>query len=154
MSVLRITKQTDYGIMLLARLAELGPGALLSAREAADWCGLSLPMASKILKSLTREGIVNSHRGVSGGYSLARPPSETSLASVIRALEGPISMVDCGVGPGHCDQETVCPVRVNWSRINRVIENALEVMPISEMIASQPRELLALAHDSDECSRD
>jgi Rrf2 family protein len=118
---------------------------VLSARDAADWCGLSLPMASKILKALAREGIVNSHRGVSGGYSLACPPAETSLASVIRALEGPITMVDCGIGPGLCDQERMCPVRVNWSRINGVIERALEQMPIADMIAHEPRELLAIA---------
>jgi FeS assembly SUF system regulator len=145
MDVLRITRLTDYGIMLLARMAELEPGAVLSAREAADWGGLSLPTASKILKALAREGIVVSHRGASGGYSLARPPSETSVASVIRALEGPISMVDCGIGPGHCEQETVCPVRVNWSRINRLVENVLDVVPISEMTANAPREPLALA---------
>ena len=142
--MLRITKQTDYGVMLLGRLAELPDETVLSARDAAEWSGLSLPMVSKILKSLTRGRIVVSHRGVGGGYSLAQPAKSISVASVIRALEGPISMVECGAFPGQCDQETICPVRVNWNRINGVIERALELVPISEMLDPESEELLAL----------
>ncbi len=142
--MLRITKQTDYGIMLLARLASLPAGRILSARDAADWTGLSLPMASKILKSLARGHIVESRRGVDGGYSLAAPARETTLAGVIRALEGPISMVECGVQPGLCEQESMCPVRVNWARVNREIEQALERVPISEMVAPAPCDVLSL----------
>jgi FeS assembly SUF system regulator len=147
--MLRITKQTDYGIMLLTRLAGLPEGTVLSARDAAEWSALSLPMVSKILKSLARGGIVVSHRGVDGGYSLAHPGNATSVASVIRALEGPISMVECGAHPGQCDHETNCPVRVNWGRINFVVERALEQVPISEMVDGQPAELLSLVGDMD-----
>ena len=148
--MLRITKQTDYGIMLLTRLAGLPEGTVLSARDAAEWSNLSLPMVSKILKSLARGGIVISHRGVDGGYSLAHPGGATSVASVIRALEGPISMVECGAHPGQCDHETDCPVRVNWGRINLVVERALEQVPISEMVDGHPTELLSLVGDTDE----
>lgn len=142
--MLRITKQTDYGIMLLARLATLPEGSVLSTREAAKWSGLSRPMVSKILKSLAREQLVASQRGASGGYTLARRPQDTTVAGVIRALEGPISMVECGVDTGHCEQEPICPARVNWSRINREIENALERIPISEMVTACGSELIAL----------
>lgn len=133
--MLRITKQTDYGIMLLAWMADVHGGRPLSARDAADWSGLSLPMASKILKSLARCGIVVSHRGAGGGYELAHSPETISVASVVRALEGPISMVECGVHPGQCEQEANCPVRVNWARINTEVERALERVPISQMTA-------------------
>jgi FeS assembly SUF system regulator len=146
----RITKQTDYGIMLLARLAELPDDTVLSARDASEWCGLSLPMVSKILKSMARGRIVVSHRGVGGGYSLAQPAGKTSVASVIRALEGPISMVECGAYPGQCDQETICPVRVNWNRINGVVERALELVPISEMLGDETNELLEIGGDAEE----
>jgi FeS assembly SUF system regulator len=142
--MLRITKQTDYGIMLLTRMASLPEGSVLSARDASEWSGLSLPMVSKILKSLAKGKIAVSQRGVDGGYSLARPAEETSVASVIRALEGPISMVECGANPGQCDHETRCPVRVNWGRINRVVERALDQVPISEMVSGEPAELLSL----------
>jgi len=140
--MLRITKQTDYGIMLLARMASLPPGDILSARDAAAWTGLSVPMASKILKALARGKIVNSHRGVGGGYSLADPAASITLAAVIRALEGPISIVECGAGAGQCDQEPSCPVRVNWTRINREVEHALESVPITEMVTPPTVDLL------------
>jgi FeS assembly SUF system regulator len=146
----RITKHTDYGIMLLARLAELEPGAVLTARDAADWSGLSVPMVSKILKSLVRHDIVVSRRGATGGYALANPPENTTVAEVIRALEGPISIVECGTQAGRCDQEEICPVRINWSSINSQVERALEQIPISEMVTRNPTRLLSLGASADE----
>jgi FeS assembly SUF system regulator len=134
--VLRITKQTDYGIMLLAHMASLPDGRVLSARDAAAWSGLSLPMVSKILKSLAKQNVVVSHRGVGGGYALARPAQRTTVADVIRALEGPISMVECGARPGNCEHEPTCRVRIHWGRISREVERALESVPISEMFAA------------------
>jgi len=129
---------TDYAIMLLARMATLPEDRILSSRDAAEFTTLSIPMVSKILKHLTRAGVVASTRGAGGGYRLARPGDEISLADVIRALEGPISMVECATQPGLCEQEANCPVRVNWSRVNREIENALERMPITEMVTPDP----------------
>ena len=134
--MLRITKEADYGIMLLVYMAGRPRGEIHTARQAAEWSGLPLPMVSKILRSLARGEILDSHRGVSGGYSLAREPADTSVAEVIRALEGPISMVQCGSDPGACDQEAVCPTRVNWARISVEVENALERVPISTMVPS------------------
>ena len=142
--MLRITKEADYGIVLLACLAEGTPGRIHSAREAADRSGLPLPMVSKILRSLAREKILTSHRGASGGYSLDRSPEETSIAEVIRALEGPISLVQCGADPGACEHESGCPTRANWARINREVERALERVPISEIIRSTPAAILQL----------
>jgi FeS assembly SUF system regulator len=145
--MLRINRQTDYGIMLLSHLAEFPPGRWMTARDAARWSGISLPMVSKILKSLARSQILTSHRGVAGGYSLARPPAKTTLAEIIRALEGPISMVECGAHPGLCGQESVCPVKINWARINREVEQALERIPLSQMRACET-ELLSLESHS------
>ncbi len=142
--MLRITKQTDYGIMLMAHLAVLPAGVLLSARQAADWSGLPLPMVSKILKALAKGRILESHRGVGGGYRLTPPAEETTVASVIRALEGPISMVECGSQPGQCNHEHSCPARVNWTRINCEIERALDRIPVSEMIGPLPCSLLSV----------
>jgi FeS assembly SUF system regulator len=140
--MLRITKEADYGIMLLAVMAEHPPGEIHAAREVAERSGLPLPMVSKIMRALARGGVLTSHRGVSGGYSLDRPAASTSVAEVIRAIEGPISMVQCGAEPGACDQEPDCPTRVNWARISREVEHALERMPISEMLAAPHAEQL------------
>lgn len=148
--MLRITKEADYGIMLLVYMAGRPRGEIHTAREAAEWSGLPLPMVSKILRSLARGKILSSHRGVSGGYSLNREPAETSVAEVIRALEGPIAMVQCGADPGACDQEPVCPTRINWARISVEVEKALERVPISEMVSRpRPDGLLAITEESE-----
>jgi Rrf2 family protein len=122
--------------MLLVCIAERPHGEIHTARQAAEWTGLPLPMVSKILRSLARAEILTSHRGVSGGYSLKQSPAETSVAEVIRALEGPISMVQCGSDPGACDQESICPTRINWARISQEVERALERVPIAEMVSA------------------
>ena len=150
--MLRITKQTDYAIMLMAHLAGLPSDEVCSARQAADWSGLPLPMVSKILKALAKEQIVESHRGAGGGYRLTPPAQEITLAGVIRALEGPISMVECGSQPGHCSHEPSCPARVNWTRVNCEIERALERIPVSEMIAPLPCSLLSVGKGGRDCT--
>lgn len=144
--MIRITKEADYGVLMLAHMAEQTSGEIRTAREIASGCGLPLPMVSKILGALTRAGVVTSHRGASGGYSLARSAERTSIAEVIRAIEGPISMVQCGAEPGVCDYETGCRTRDIWSRINRSVEDALEQIPISSMLPrSEPDDLLTLS---------
>jgi FeS assembly SUF system regulator len=148
--MLRITKQTDYGVLVLAHLASLPAGQIVCAREAARATALPVPTVSKIFKSLARGHLVESHRGVGGGYSLARPLDQTSLAALIRALEGPISMVECGARPGLCSQEPTCPVRVTWARVNREIERALERVPLSAMLGGPAKELLGLGPESDD----
>jgi Rrf2 family protein len=143
--VLRITKEADYAIMLLVVMSESPPGTIQTARDVAERSGLPLPMASKIMRTLARGRLLTSHRGVSGGYSLDRPASSMSVAEVIRAVEGPISMVQCGVEPGACDQEPACPTRVNWARISREVEFALDRVPVSAMLGSnEGQRLLSL----------
>lgn len=147
--MLRITKEADYGIVLLAVLADNEPGEILTAREVAERSGLPLPMVSKIMRSLARGSVLTSHRGVTGGYSLDRSADDMTVAEVIRAIDGPISMVQCGVEPGACEQEPFCPTRINWARISREVERALESIPVSEMLTAKDRgELLRIGDDS------
>ena len=133
--MIRLTKEADYGIMLLALLADRPVGEIHTARRAAESSRLPLPMVSKILRTLARAGLLTSHRGAAGGYSLNRPVGETTVADVLRAMEGPLSMVQCGSTPGACEHESVCPTRLNWSRISEAVENALTRVTIAEMTA-------------------
>jgi FeS assembly SUF system regulator len=132
--MLRITKEADYAVMLLGLLASKPSGHVHTAREAAAWSRLPLPMVSKILRGLARERVLASHRGAGGGYRLERAPADTSVAQVIRAVEGPIAMVQCGAEPGACERESYCPTRGHWTRISREVERALERIPITEMM--------------------
>jgi FeS assembly SUF system regulator len=134
--MIRITRQTDYGIILLTYLAGQPADLVHTARDVAEAAGLPLPMVSKILKVLAREGLLATKRGVKGGYCLALPPESITLAQVIHALEGPIGMTDCASAPGSCEWEPRCPVRVNWQRISGAVREALDKIPLSEMVGT------------------
>jgi len=139
--MIRITKQTDYGIVLLTHLASHAERSF-NAPELAAETGLPLPMVSKTLKLLAKEHLLSSHRGVKGGYSLAAPAEEITMAQVIAALEGPIAITECIDLSGECSHERVCPTRNNWHRINRALKEALAQISLAEMappFRSEPR---------------
>ena len=135
--MIRITKQTDYGVVLLTHMAGQ-PERLYNAPDLAAEAHLPLPMVSKILKLLTREGVLDSHRGVKGGYSLARSPHAISMAEIIAALEGPIAITECIEEVGDCVHERLCPVRSNWHRINEAVLTALQGITLAEMVHPLP----------------
>jgi FeS assembly SUF system regulator len=141
--MIRITKQTDYGIVLLTHLAA-SAGRHFNAPELAAETHLPLPMVSKILKVLAREGLLLSHRGVKGGYSLARPPQEISMAEIIGALEGPIALTECIDDHSGCSHESLCRVRGNWQRINTAVRDALTGISLAEMVRPLPQGLVTL----------
>ena len=141
--MIRITKQTDYGIVLLTHLAAF-PERQFNAPELAMEAHLPLPMVSKILKLLARDGLLASHRGVKGGYSLARAAEEISMAEIIVALEGPIAITECVSVESDCTHEALCPVRSNWRRINEAVRAALEGITLAEMAGSKVQKLVTL----------
>ena len=137
--MIRMSKLTDYGIVLLAQLAVRDASVPHTARELAADTRLPLPVVSKLLKALAREGLLASHRGAKGGYSLARDPATLSVAHVIAILEGPIALTECGAHPGLCVQERDCRVRAPWQRINEAIRDALAGVTLAELIHPTPR---------------
>ena len=131
--MLRMTKQADYAIVLLTRMAGL-PDMRFNASEMAEQTGLPQPIVSKILKLLARQDLLTSQRGAKGGYRLARTARDISVAEVIEAVEGPIAITECvDETPGECSQEPICPVRSNWQQINFAVRNALEQITLAEM---------------------
>jgi FeS assembly SUF system regulator len=131
--MLRMSKLTDYATMVLAELARVD-GAMLKSADVAARTGLTGTTVSKLLKSLTRAGLVNSHRGARGGYELAKAPDEISAAEVIVALEGPVAITECSTDEGNCDLESVCRVGGAWQRINLAIYRALQDISLAELI--------------------
>jgi FeS assembly SUF system regulator, gammaproteobacterial len=130
--VLRISKLTDYGTVVMAHMAS-APERVYTASAVASEVHVALPTISKILKALAHEGLLVSHRGAKGGYALARPPEAISIAEVIDALEGPIAVTECSSGPGVCTQENLCTLRANWQVINHAIRRALEGVTLADM---------------------
>jgi len=139
--MLRISKITDYGIVLLTELARGAPGGLHAARELSETVELPLPVVSKTLKALARRGLLVSHRGAKGGFRLAREPEQIAVAEVIDALEGPVGLTECSIASGECQREAICGVREPWQRINGVIVQALRQVTLADLISS-PAELV------------
>jgi FeS assembly SUF system regulator len=131
--MLRITRETDYGIVLLTTMVQ-DANPPYSAALLAKQRELPLPMVSKILKALARAGLLLSQRGALGGYALARPPEAISAADIIDALEGPIAITECSNDALHaCLREGRCAVSGHWLRINSAIRAALENINLLDM---------------------
>jgi FeS assembly SUF system regulator len=130
--MLRVTKLADYGIVMLTYFATHRENTL-NARDIASGVSLPMPVVSKVLKSLSKAGLLTSQRGTKGGYGLARPPEEITVAAIIRALEGPIAMTECTDMKRDCNLELGCPVRTNWHLINWAIQSALEKITLDQM---------------------
>jgi FeS assembly SUF system regulator len=131
--MIRMTRLTDYGIMLLTLFARDSHHAMKSARGLAQEAKLPLPTVSKILKLLARNGLLEAHRGVRGGFTLSRKAEAITMAEVIVALEGPIGMTECCAPPSDCGIEKSCIVKSNWMKINRVVLEALGRITLAEM---------------------
>jgi len=130
--MLRISKLTDYGTLVLAHLAD-AEEQLQSASEIAGATGLGAPTVSKLLKQLARAGLVASERGANGGYRLAKAPTDISAAQIIDALEGPLAITECSGQESSCELEEVCSVGSSWQQINLQIRQALAGISLTEL---------------------
>lgn len=139
--MLRISKLTDYAILVMVELAS-DREAVLSAQALAERCGLEAPTVSKVLKLLGRAGLVRSFRGPAGGYQAGTSPERVSIATVISAIEGPIAMTECSVHEGLCTVEANCSARENWQKVSRAVAGALENISLADM--SRPADAQAL----------
>jgi len=134
--MIRMSKLTDYAIVLLAHLAR--STKTLTAQELAERSGVPSPTVSKLCKELSKVGLVVSHRGRNGGYGLARPAERISVAEIVEALEGPIALTEC-VSPSRtaCGIEATCPAKASWDPVSRAIQGALQGLPLSAIVPSR-----------------
>jgi FeS assembly SUF system regulator len=142
--MLRVTKLTDYGIVILTCFAANRKNSY-TAKDVAKTVSLPLPVVCKILKLLSRAGLLVSRRGINGGYDLARPPEEITIAAIIQALEGPIAVMGCTDANRGCDLEQRCPVRTNWQLINNAIQSAMGKITLAEMAQPLNQSLVTLS---------
>lgn len=131
--MLRLSKMADYGTVVMTAMIH-DAHISRSAPDIAAAIQVPAPTVSKILKTLSRGGLVVSLRGAKGGYRLARSAGQISLADIIHAMDGPIGMTECSVTPGLCLQEGTCAVRANWQRINQAVIGVLQNITLAEMI--------------------
>lgn len=133
--MLRISKLADYATLIMSALAKEAD-KLTSASVLARQLGLSLPVVSKILKMLGQAELLTSTRGVEGGYRLARPAAEISVAEIVSAIEGKFSVTECCRESSGCAITETCTTKSNWQSINQVIYSTLAKLTLKDMMGN------------------
>ena len=138
--MLRLSKRTDYALIAMRHLARNADRGWASAREIASAYEVPVELLAKVLQRLVRKGLLASHQGINGGYELARSATEISVAQVIEAIDGPLTMTACSDGDEEsCDQFAHCNIRDPLWRIKDRIVAALETCSIHEMASEVPQ---------------
>jgi Rrf2 family protein len=131
--MLRLSKKADYALIAMKHLALRPNQGASSAREIAEHYDIPVELMAKILQRLARQGLLASHHGTRGGYHLSRPPTAISVADVIQAVDGPLTVTACSTDEENCDQFAKCSVRDPLWRIKERILLALSTCSISEL---------------------
>lgn len=142
--MLRLSKKADYALIAMKHLAVHGDRASSSAREIAELYGIPIELMAKILQRLVRRGLLASHQGTRGGYQLGRAPGQISVADVIQAIDGPVTVTACSTDDGPCEQFNKCNVRDPLWRVRERILSALDECTIAEL-ATDPAPVAARA---------
>lgn len=135
--MLRLSRMTDYGVLVLTHLSRDGCG-VMTAQEVADGTGLPSATVAKLLKQLARGGLVRARRGATGGYQIDRPATAITVYEVLTVLEGERHLVDCVDGTsGLCAIESSCAMRGRWDPVHAAVRTALEGVTLADIIAAQ-----------------
>lgn len=134
--MIRLSRLTDYGIVVMSHMAA-DRSSVVTARFLSERSKLPLPTVSKVLKILSKAKLIESQRGVNGGYQLARLPEQINVVEMIDALEGPIAMTKCSSADKElCQIDEHCPVKDPWQKINVVVRGALSKLTLRDMSQS------------------
>lgn len=130
----KLNRMTDYAIVVLGALAHR-QGEILATAQLAELTGLNQPTVAKVAKTLMAADLLETQRGVHGGYRLARPAAATSLVQIVEAMEGPIAVNDCVDGAqAPCAVSNCCFMSRNWNRVNLAVRNALSDVSLEDLI--------------------
>ena len=131
---MRLSHLADYAVVLMTAAARRPEGARLSATELAQETGVPLPTAQKLMGQLAACGLLTSSRGASGGFALARPASDISLADIVEAVEGPIALTMCSDGVNHdCILDAHCRVKPHMGVVGNAVRGALGAVSLTEL---------------------
>lgn len=136
--MMKLSKKADYGLIALKHLAMHNGHGSSSAADIAEVYRMSTPLMAKVLQKLAKGGLVAARHGSSGGYTLARHPSEITALDVIKAIDGPLFITSCVTSRGQCDVTTTCSIREPLRRVNDSILGVLEKVTISQMTDEAP----------------
>ena len=132
---MRLTHLADYAVVMMTAAARRDGDARLSATELSEETGVPLPTAQKLMQTLSRHGLLTGQRGSGGGYALARPPSEISLADIVEAVEGPIALTQCKGEEvaSDCALDSHCRLKPHMGIVGAKVRGALGAVSLMEL---------------------
>ena len=141
--MIRLTNLADYAVVVMTAAARIGD-CKVSAARIADATAIPAPTVAKLMGTLARAGLLTASRGVAGGFCLARPAGDISVAEIVEAVDGPIALTNCQTGDVHdCTITGSCSVRGHWGPINRAVRAALDAVTLADLL--RPAALRTLA---------
>ena len=143
--MLRFTKRADYGLMAIHFIASHGDEGAVSAKRIAEEFRIPPERLAKILQQLAKKKLITSHNGPKGGYVLTRRPGAITVGQVVRALEGPLSVVSCMTEHDDCPQFARCNLRGPVQKIQASITHVLDSMTLAELAAEPTVTVMPLA---------
>ena len=131
---MKLSHLADYAVVLMTAAARRPAGARLSATELACETGVPLPTAQKLMGQLASYGLLSSSRGASGGFTLARAAQDISLADIVEAVEGPITLTMCSDSNNHeCVLDAHCRVKPHMGIVGNAVRGALGAVSLTEL---------------------
>ena len=142
--MLRFTKRADYGLMAIHYIAVHDQVGAVSSKRIAEEFRIPAELLAKIMQRLAKEGLIVSQNGPKGGYVLSRRAASITVGEVIRALEGPIRIVECYEDESDCPQMERCNLRRPMQKVQAAISQMLDTMSLAELTSQDVPEFLTL----------
>ncbi len=136
--MLRLSKKADYALLALRHMAANRDRPAVPARELAEAYDIPPELLAKVLQKLVRARLLASHQGIRGGYGLGRAAATISVADVIQAVDGPLTVTACSDTDHSCDQYSKCSIRDPLWRVKDRVIAALAATSVADLAADLP----------------
>jgi Rrf2 family protein len=134
---LQLTQGSDYAIRAMMCLASRPAGELSSLRVVSRLQNIPESFLAKIFQHLVHAGLVVSKAGACGGFALARPGSQISVAEVVQAIDGPLALNRCVIWPESCERSERCTVHTVWVRAQERMMDVLEKVTFADLVLAE-----------------
>jgi Rrf2 family protein len=136
--MLKLSKKVDYGLIALMHLARFDDSSW-SAREIAESYDIPGGLMAKVLQKMGRKGLVASHQGTKGGYTLGRRADQIKAVEVVEVIDGPVSLAQCfsSEGSGSCVQFEKCHLKSPLQRLNDIVIRILGQVSIAQLVGEE-----------------
>lgn len=132
--MIKLSNLADYAVVIMTAMANHAPQKL-NAADVSGATGVPQATAAKVMGHLARAGLLESHRGIGGGFALAKLPVDICVADMIEAVDGPIALTNCiDQGPGDCSLTSICSMKPHWQIMNEAVRGAFEGVTLAQLI--------------------